>query len=620
MIESPLIENKTLKLPYCIFLARCATRLPPKALTKTRRQEILDILCDTDRTISSAKFINNAIMRLIQSSAGAAGSLASSPEALLEWLTTWSGSPVVAFTVAVSVIQGVFDKRAQDGAAEFLKGLLELLKAVPSHKWKLHHDNTSTHHDDPSTDANFTLAAAACEVFWLNDPLVVGFMGDGPLCKGAPPEYAKFLTAWLTYCNEVLKVLAKFPQHFEKTFVNRGHILELVAMKSHFDLIENNTRSNIELIVQSADFDSKNLSSEVQLSILRIWCATYRMGTKPPEFKTIRKLLLNLLTKEYTETMKILGRMMAQAGCQHLKDWVVSCNPIDNDWGGLFNIVDFSVHQLALEALGRYRRVHNNTSLETCAVNQLTALTMIMEGSNYWLFIPACKTINTVLKDFDQSITNHELIGLIYKIHSRAEGNGSSLIDEPGENQSTIFMALVNMMLNVLYKRKTSGADYAFIIEAACALMNLLFFPNLQLRADSEHWPTWMKGPLNDACAVRFARLISAICDPTHSTITPNNALATLVSNKQKYLKELVKWVSPLLQHFIVHILEGPSGRTEISKTQRQVLEIAMYQVIGVLRSEEGAVDVFANGMSAEARAYFRSLYGEYKKSLGSVA
>ncbi|KAM5444443.1 hypothetical protein MaudCBS49596_008030 [Microsporum audouinii] len=226
-------------------------------------------------------------------------------------------------------------------------------------------------------------------------------------------------------------------------------------------------------------------------------------------------------------------------------------------------------------------------------------------------FCLAAESLDTILRSQSRSVTQWNIDNLLANISLILSPSGP-LIDI--KFAGTIHSRLCKLLgtLFGLYRQKLSGR-FHLVLPIMQALLRCLFTRNKKTSGSSGAGlalPAWVIGSfgLKAEHGTRFARLLSALCDPTVSSVQRHGG-----AHSRQALNDNTKKMRSLAGQYLQYLVMEYSScqlKGHISPEMKAALMPGMYVVLDVM--SQSTMRAMNAGMDSSSRAVFKTLYDDY--------
>ncbi|KAF3482562.1 uncharacterized protein GIQ15_05321 [Arthroderma uncinatum] len=227
-------------------------------------------------------------------------------------------------------------------------------------------------------------------------------------------------------------------------------------------------------------------------------------------------------------------------------------------------------------------------------------------------FSLAAEVLDTLLRSQSRSITQWNIDNLLANISLIASPGGPPIDAKFAGPIHTRLCKLLGTLFE-LYRQKLSGR-FHLVLPIMQALLRCLFTRN-QKTANSPTagltLPPWVgdSSCLEAAHGTQFSRLLSALCDPTVSSVQRQRG----GDHSSQGLSDNTKKVKSLAGQYLQYLVMEYSScqlRGYISPEMKAALMPGMYVVLDVM--SQSTMRAMNAGMDSSSRAVFKTLYDDY--------
>ncbi|KAK2839331.1 hypothetical protein FQN49_006248, partial [Arthroderma sp. PD_2] len=254
---------------------------------------------------------------------------------------------------------------------------------------------------------------------------------------------------------------------------------------------------------------------------------------------------------------------------------------------------------------------------ESLASGQLsTAFTKVSvafsHSSSIEAFCLAAEFLDTFLRSQSRSVTQWNIDNLLANISLIASPVGPPF---DAKYAGAIHARLCKLLGTVLglYRQKLSGR-FHLVLPIMQALLRCLFTRNQKTASSTGTGPSlppWVESPvsLEAEHGTQFSRLLSALCDPTVSSVQRQRG----GDHSSQGLRDNTKKVKSLAGQYLQYLVMEYSScqlRGHVSPKMKAALMPGMYVVLDVM--SQSTMRAMNAGMDSSSRAVFKTLYDDY--------
>lgn len=231
---------------------------------------------------------------------------------------------------------------------------------------------------------------------------------------------------------------------------------------------------------------------------------------------------------------------------------------------------------------------------------------------DYRQFRYVAQTMALVLRQKPWAMTQWGIENTVSAIAITLSPSGPQL---PPQHAIAVYLHLCGLMSSLLAIHRTKlGGRHHLIIPLLQAMLRCLFTPDRKRARNSTSvsLPPWLsarEAQLDVSSAAAYARILTAICEPTVSSVTGFKRRARLELNDET---KKAKATAGQYLHYLIMEYAWCQLEARISPDVRTALMPGLYAVFDVMSME--VMRTLNAAMDASGRAIFKGLYDDYRR------